>query len=146
MVTRPSLVSRRGAGNDDWYRAKERFRHRSPLFTLWRLGAPGMATGVHFNYLFVFGIVVIAAGFQGFLKGSKASLIAAGILGALILVGSQMAGTVATILALVGSLGVAGKFVPGFLKAPDKAKAIWPAGILGGMAIVAIVLIIKALL
>ena len=116
------------------------------LFALWPSGAPGMATGVHFNYLLVFGIVIIAAGFQGFLKGSKASLIAAGILGALVLVGSQMEGTLAAILALVGSLGVAGKFVPAFLKAPDKSKAIWPAGILGGMAIVAIVLIIKALI
>jgi hypothetical protein len=32
------------------------------------------------------------------------------------------------------------------LKAPDKAKALWPAGILGAMAIVAIVLIIRALI
>ncbi len=98
---------------------------------------------MHFNYLFVFGIIIIAAGIQGFLKGSKASLIAAGILGALVLAGSQMGSRLGLILALVGSLGIAGKFVPAFLKAPDKTKAIWPAGILGAMAIVAIVLIIK---
>jgi uncharacterized membrane protein (UPF0136 family) len=101
---------------------------------------------VHFNYLLVFGIVIIAAGIQGFLKGSKASLIAAGILGALVLIGSQGFGTLGIVLALVGSLGIAGKFVPAFLKAPDKVKAIWPAGILGAMAIVAIALIIRALI
>ena len=101
---------------------------------------------MHFNYLFVFGVIIIAAGIQGFLKGSKASLIAAGILGALVLVGSQLAGTVGAILALVGSLGIAGKFVPAFFKAPDKAKAIWPAGILGAMAIAAIVVIVRALI
>ena len=101
---------------------------------------------MHFNYLFVFGVIIIAAGFQGFLKGSKASLIAAGILGALVLVGSQLGSTLGLILALVGSLGVAGKFVPGFLKAPDKTKAIWPAGILGALAIIAIVLILRALI
>ena len=101
---------------------------------------------MHFNYLFVFGIIIIAAGIQGFLKGSKASLIAAGILGGLVLVGSQMAGTLGAVLALIGSLGVAGKFVPAFLKAPDKTKALWPAGVLGAMAIVAIALIIRGLL
>ena len=101
---------------------------------------------MHFNYLFVFGVIIIAAGVQGFLKGSKASLIAAGILGALVLVGSQMAGTLGAVLALVGSLGIAGKFVPAFLRAPDKGKAIWPAGILGAMAVVAIILIIRALI
>ncbi len=100
---------------------------------------------MHFNYLFVFGIIIIAAGIQGFLKGSKASLIAAGILGALVLAGSQIGGTLGAMLALVGSLGIAGKFVPAFLKAPNKAQAIWPAGILGALAIAAIVVIIKAL-
>ena len=103
--------------------------------------APVNRAGVHFNYLFVFGIIIIAAGIQGFLKGSKASLIAAGILGALVLAGSQIGGTLGAMLALVGSLGIAGKFVPAFLKAPNKAQAIWPAA----LAIAAIVVIIKAL-
>lgn len=99
------------------------------------------------TYLFVFGIVVVAAGVQGFLKGSKASLIAAGALGALILIGAYLLGekpTVGFILALVGALGIAGRFIPAFLKASDKAAAIWPAGVMAILSVIALVLIAKA--
>jgi len=100
------------------------------------------------NYLLVFGIIIVAAGFQGFLKGSKASLIAASILGGMVIAGSLLLlsnTTVALVLALVGSLGIAGKFLPGYLKAADKGKALWPAGVLGVLSIVALVMIVRAL-
>lgn len=100
-------------------------------------------------YLIAFGAIVIAGGVQGFLKGSKASLIAGGILGALVLAGAFLHTTnpkVALILALVGSLGIAGKFVPGFIKAPDKVAALWPAGILAILSVVALVIVGRALI
>jgi hypothetical protein len=91
------------------------------------------------NYYFIFGAIIIAAGFQGFLKGSKASL------GGLVIAGTILGGTIGSILALVGSLGIAGKFLPAFLKAKDKGAALWPAGVLGIMAVVALVMIIRGL-
>jgi hypothetical protein len=83
------------------------------------------------NYLLVFGAVILAAGVQGLLAGSVISIIAAGVLGGLVLAGAFMLGTKddpRAHLALVGALGIAGRFLPAFLKAPDKAAAIWPAG------------------
>ena len=100
------------------------------------------------NYLLIFGIIIVAAGFQGFLKGSKASLTAASILGGMVIAGSLLllsSTTLALVLALVGSLGIAGKFLPGFLKAPDKGKALWPAGVLGVLSVVALVMVVRAL-
>ena len=97
-------------------------------------------------YLIAFGAIVIAGGVQGFLKGSKASLIAGGILGALVLAGAFLHASnpkLSLILALVGSLGVAGKFVPGFLKAPDKVAALWPAGTLAVLSVIALVLVVR---
>ena len=98
------------------------------------------------NYLLIFGVIIIAAGFQGFLKGSKASLIAAGILGALVIAGTLVGGTLGTVLALVGSLGVAGKFVPGFMKAKDKGATMWPAGVLGILSLVALAILVRGLI
>jgi uncharacterized membrane protein (UPF0136 family) len=101
------------------------------------------------TYLIVFGAVVIAGAVQGFLKGSTASLIAGGALGALLLAGAFLLGsntTVALILALVGCLGIAGRFVPAFLKADDKLGALWPAGILAVLAIIGLVLVVQAFL
>ena len=39
------------------------------------------------TYLLIFGAIILAGGFQGFLKGSKASLIASAILGGLVIAG-----------------------------------------------------------
>ncbi len=100
-------------------------------------------------YFIAFGAIVIAGGVQGFLKGSKASLIAGGILGALVLAGAFLMESnpkLGMVLALVGSLGIAGKFVPGFLKAADKAAALWPAGILALLSIVALVMTVRGLM
>jgi uncharacterized membrane protein (UPF0136 family) len=90
-------------------------------------------------FYFLLGALTIAGGVQGFLAGSKASLIAAGILGGLIVAGGVLLGsqpTLAMILALVGSLGIAGKFVPDFLK---KGRALWPAGTLALLSVIGIV-------
>jgi hypothetical protein len=97
------------------------------------------------TYLLVFAIIVIAAAIQGAVAGSMISLIAGGVLGALILAGALMLGanpTLALILALVGSLGIAGRFIPAFFK---KGYAIWPAGILGLLAAIAIVWVVLTL-
>ncbi len=96
---------------------------------------------IEFTRIFyiAFGLITIAAAVQGMLAGSVVSLIAGGILGALILAGGFMLPTnttVALILALVGSLGIAGRFVPVFLK----THGIWPAGILALLGAVSIVL------
>jgi len=101
------------------------------------------------NYLLVFGAVILAAGVQGLLAGSVISIVAAGVLGGLVLAGAFMLGTkttLALILALIGALGIAGKFLPAFLKAPDKAAAIWPAGVLAILAVISLVLTVQALL
>jgi hypothetical protein len=66
-------------------------------------------------------------------------MIAAGILGGCVLVGAHLGSMLGTVLILVGSAGVAGKFLPAFLKAKNKAGALWPAGVLGVMGAVAIV-------
>jgi len=93
-------------------------------------------------YLIVFAVIVLAAAIQGAVAGSMISLIAGGILGGLVLAGALMLGmnpTVALILALIGSLGIAGRFVPAFFK---KGDAIWPAGTLGLLAVISLVWII----
>jgi hypothetical protein len=64
-------------------------------------------------FYFLFGAVTIAAAIQGAIAGSMVSLIAGGL------------------------LGVAGKFVPDFLK---KGYAIWPAGVLGVLGVIGVVL------
>jgi len=99
------------------------------------------------TYLFIFGAVILAAGIQGAIAGSAISLIAAGVLGGLVLAGGYFLGTkttLALVLALIGAFGIAGRFLPNFLKAPDKAAAIWPAGILATLAVISLVLTIMA--
>jgi hypothetical protein len=99
------------------------------------------------TYFFIFGVIILGAGIQGALAGSMISLIAAAILGGLVLAGGYLLGsnmTLALVLALIGALGIAGKFLPAFLKAPDKAASIWPAGILATLAVVSLVLTILA--
>jgi hypothetical protein len=98
-------------------------------------------------YLFLFGAIILAAGLQGALAGSMISLIAAAVLGGLVLAGAFLLGTnttMALVFALIGALGIAGRFLPTFLKAPDKAAAIWPAGVLAILGVIALVLVIMA--
>jgi len=95
-------------------------------------------------YFFIFGAITLGGAIQGAMKGSMISLGAGGALAALILAGGFLIATktnLALILALVGAIGVAGKFIPDFLK---KGHALWPAGTLATLSVVSIVLTILA--
>ena len=101
------------------------------------------------TYLLIFGALILAGGIQGLLAGSKASIIAASILGGLVIAGALLQAsspTAGNIMVLVGAIGIAGKFVPGFLKAANKGAALWPAGVLGLLSIVALVWVVKTML
>ena len=92
-------------------------------------------------YLFIFGAFTILGGVIGFVKaGSKASLIAGGISGALLLLAGYLIGAgnaqVGLILGLVLSLALAGQFLPKFLK----TKKIMPPGIMALLSIIGLVL------
>jgi uncharacterized membrane protein (UPF0136 family) len=96
-------------------------------------------------FYYLFGAITIAAAVQGALAGSPISLVAGGILGALIVAGGYLWNSnvpLGMILALVGSIGIAGRFVPAFLK---KGYVIWPAGTLALLSVVGVVLAIVAL-
>ena len=97
-------------------------------------------------FYYIFGAITLAAAIQGKLAGSTISLVAGGILAVLILVGGYLLGanpTLGLILVLVGSLGVAGRFVPAFFK---KGYALWPAGTLGLLGVIGVVLAIAGFL
>lgn len=96
------------------------------------------------TYYFIFGAITVAAAIQGAMAGSMISLVAGGVLGGLILAGGFLLAAktqLALILALVGAIGVAGKFIPDFFK---KGHAIWPAGTLGLLSLISIGLTIAA--
>ncbi|MCE9610837.1 MAG: TMEM14 family protein [Chthoniobacter sp.] len=96
------------------------------------------------NFYFLFGVLTILGGVMGFVKaGSKASLIAGGVSGALILVAGWLLTTGQTqpglILGLVVSVLLEGRFLPAFLK----TKKPMPAGmmaLLSGIGVVVSVL------
>ncbi len=89
-------------------------------------------------FYYLFGAITLAAAFQGALAGSMISLVAGGILGALIIAGGFLWGsTTGVILAMLGSFGIAGKFLPDFFK---KGRVLWPAGVLGLLGVVGIAL------
>ena len=97
------------------------------------------------TYLLIFGALILAGGIQGLLAGSKASIIAASILGGLVIAGALLQASSPT-AGNIMVLGIAGKFVPGFLKAANKGAALWPAGVLGLLSIVALVWVVKTML
>lgn len=96
-------------------------------------------------FYFVFGLITLGGGIQGFITaGSKASLIAGGVSGVLLLVaggllqsGKTMPGLV---LGLILSLALAGRFLPVFFK----TGSWWPAGVEGWLGVVGLVLTILA--
>ena len=98
------------------------------------------------NYYFLFGALTILGGLIGFLKaGSKASLIAGGVSGGLILVagwlvmqGSTQAGL---ILGLVISSVLEMRFLPAFVK----TKKAMPAGMMAALSMAGTVLSVLAL-
>ena len=98
------------------------------------------------NYYFIFGALTILGGVIGFVKaGSKASLIAGGVSGVLILVaawllmnGSVQAGL---ILGLVISSVLEMRFLPAFVK----TKKLMPAGMMAVLSLIGTVLSVLAL-
>jgi uncharacterized membrane protein (UPF0136 family) len=97
-------------------------------------------------YFLLFGVLTIAGGVIGFVKAkSKASLIAGGISGVLLLVAVYLLSSESfkggVILALVVSLLLAGRFVPAFLK----TRAPMPAGMMSVLSVIGLILAIVAL-
>lgn len=97
-------------------------------------------------YLFVFGALTIIGGVIGFVKAqSKASLIAGGISGLLLLVAAWLVPAsplVGLPLALIISLALAGRFIPSFLK----EKKAMPAGMMSVLSVIGLVLSVLALI
>jgi uncharacterized membrane protein (UPF0136 family) len=98
-------------------------------------------------YLFVFGLLAIAGGAMGFVKAkSKASLIAGGISGVLLLVAGYLLGTengrAGLILGAVVSAALEARFLPSFLK----TKKPMPAGMMAALGAVGFVLTVLGLL
>ena len=94
-------------------------------------------------YLIVFGLLSIAGGVMGFVKAkSQASLIAGGVAGALLLVAGYLLGASASlagpVLGLVVCVGLAGRFVPAFLK----TRKPMPAGMMATLSVIGIVLLV----
>ena len=98
------------------------------------------------TFLFIYGLIVLAGGIQGYVVAKSIPSIAAGsacaafILAGAFLLNSQL--TLGLVLAGIGALTIAGKFLPTFLKSADKAAALWPAGVLSVLGVVAIVWIL----
>jgi uncharacterized membrane protein (UPF0136 family) len=92
-------------------------------------------------YYLLFGVLTIVGGVIGFVKAkSKASLIAGGISGVLLLVAAYLLQSgpskAGLILALVVSVALAGRFVPAFIK----KKAWQPAGMMSVLSVIGVIL------
>ncbi len=97
-------------------------------------------------FYYLFGLITLIGGVQAFLSvGSKASLIAGGISGLLLLVAGFLMQSGKTtpglILGLVITLGLAGRFLPKFFK----DGSWWPAGVEGWLGLVGLILSVVAL-
>lgn len=92
------------------------------------------------QYAIAFGIVSIILGFLGFVRSnSKASLIAGGLSGILLIVGAlmmQRGSETGFLLAFIVSCMLFLRFLPNFLK----TKKIYPAGIMTILALIAVIL------
>ncbi len=91
------------------------------------------------SFFFVFGILAVVGGVLGFVKAkSRASLIAGGISGVLLCVAAYVTTTanarIGLVAALVLSLALAGRFVPGFLK----SRKVMPAGLMAALSVAGI--------
>jgi len=100
------------------------------------------------TFFFIFGLITLIGGIQGYMgpAASKASLVAGGIAGVLLLLaGYLLMGTSiqgGLILGLIVCLGLAGRFLPLFFKTRD----LWPAGVEGILGLFGLVFAILALL
>jgi uncharacterized membrane protein (UPF0136 family) len=91
-------------------------------------------------YLYLFGALTIAGGVMGFVKaGSRASLIAGGVSGVLLLVAGYLVGAgnvvAGLVLGLVLSLALAGQFGPKFFR----TRKVMPAGMMAVLGAIGIV-------
>lgn len=97
-------------------------------------------------YYFIFGALTIAGGVMGYVKAqSQASLIAGGVSGLLLIVAGVLIGTrtqPGLILGLILSIALAGRFIPAFLS----KGGFMPAGLMGLLSVIGIVLTILALI
>lgn len=98
-------------------------------------------------FYYVFGLITLVGGVQAFLAiGSRASLIAGGISGLLLLLAGGLLQTQkrmpGLILGLVVTLGLAGRFLPKFLQ----GGGWWPAGVEGILGAVGVLLTVVALI
>jgi uncharacterized membrane protein (UPF0136 family) len=104
-----------------------------------------MSTAIVAIYLYVFGAITIAGGVVGFVKAkSRASLIAGGISGALLVVAGYLVGSgsrTGLFLGLLVSLALAGRFGMAF----KKSRKVMPAGLILVLALAGIVLSALAL-
>ncbi len=96
-------------------------------------------------FFFFFGLISLAGGVMGFVRArSVPSLVAGGIAGALLLVAGYLIGVSASpagpVLGLVVCVGLAGRFVPAFLK----TKKAMPAGMMATLSVIGIVLVAVA--
>ena len=96
-------------------------------------------------YYYLFGLITLVGGIQAFVTvKSKASLIAGGISGLLLLVAGWLLQSGQVILGLIVGLivnfGLAGRFLPKFFK----EKNWWPAGVEGWLGLVGVVLTVLA--
>jgi uncharacterized membrane protein (UPF0136 family) len=97
-------------------------------------------------YFLVYGALTILGGLMGYLKaGSVISLVSGGIAGVLLIVAACLLSSqpvAGLILALVVSLLLAGRFVPGFFS----TGKVMPAGIMALLSVIGIVFGVIALL
>jgi uncharacterized membrane protein (UPF0136 family) len=97
-------------------------------------------------YLILFGVLTSAGGVKGFVKaGSRASLIAGGVTGALLLVAGYLVGSgsfvAGLVLGLVLSLALAGQFGPKFFR----TRKIMPAGMMAVLGVIGIAVTVLGL-
>ncbi len=94
------------------------------------------------QYFQIFGLISIVLGLLGWLRAkSKASLIAGGISGVLLVLAGYLAGSVGLWLGTIVSFALAGRFLPAFIK----GRQIYPAGVLAILAVIGVVLGARAL-
>lgn len=102
-------------------------------------------------YLFAFGVFTIAGGIVGYVKAkSRASLVAGGISGAVLLLAAYLVGTagsastsqLALVVGMVVSLALAGRFIGAY----RKSKKVMPAGVMALLGVVGVVVTGAALL
>ena len=98
------------------------------------------------NYYLLFGVLTILGGVIGFVKAqSKASLIAGGVSGALILLAAWLVmsrtGPAGLVLGLVVSILLEARFLPAFIR----TKKPMPAGMMAVLSLIGAVLSVLAL-